>query len=178
MPAAVIGGVIAGVGAIGAAAISSSATKKASKTAAAAQEKATDSQLQIAQGQQDLYREVYAQNKETLNPYVQSGYGAQAVVEQLLGLKPLTASQFNNGDWYTPGTVDYNKGGARTAPATPAPTTPTPTTPATPTPTGTPAGSFAHNNDNDLAQQAQDAIAAGANPALVRARMAGMGVNF
>lgn len=161
MPAAVIGGVIAGAGAIGAASISSSAAKKASKTAAAAQEKATDSSLQIAQIQEKLFRDIHKESVEAHQPYLESGYGAQSVVMQLLGLKPLSAKDFNSGQWYEPGRVDYTPppAPAQPAPAQPAPMTPAPATPA-------PAS---------LEEQATAAIRGGADPLAVKARLIGIG---
>lgn len=154
MPMAVVGGVIAGVGAIGAAAISSKAAKSAAKTAAAAQEKATDSSLQIARIQEQLFRDIHKDGVKTHTPYLESGYGAQAVLNQLLGLKPLTADQFNKGEWFTPGKVDYSVPAQVTAQPAPAPV---------------PAST---NVAPNLQEQAIAAINAGADPLMVQARMA------
>jgi len=144
MPAAVIGGVIAGVGAIGASAISSSAQKKAAKTAAAAQQQAVDHSLEIAKNQEALFREIYGKNTANFQPYLNSGYGAQARAMDLLGIEPMTAEQFLK----------------RNQPAT-TPTTGTPTT-------GTPATT---NPGSSLNQQAEQAVAAGANPLAVAVRI-------
>lgn len=82
MPPAIIGGVIAGVGAIGAAKIGSNATKSAAATSAAA----TD---QAAQVQKDIYN----QNAATLSPYAQAGLPATAQINALLGLSPSQPAQ-------------------------------------------------------------------------------------
>lgn len=87
MPAAVIGGVIAGAGAIGAAAIGSGAQSKASNQATQAAQYATDQNAA-------LQRDIYGQNKGILAPYVQSGYGANALLNGFLGVEtggPATA---------------------------------------------------------------------------------------
>lgn len=127
----VAGAIIGGVAAIGGGLMAASATKKAAKSAAATQDKATAAELEIAKNQEQLFRDIHKDNQINFQPYLTSGYGAQAVAQQLLGLKPMTADQFNRGEWYVPGSVDY-----RTPPAPATPTTGTPTT-GTPT-TGTP----------------------------------------
>ena len=58
MPPAIIGGVIAGAGALGAAAIGSKAAKKASKA-----------QVQAADQSAQVQRDIYAQNSQTLAPW-------------------------------------------------------------------------------------------------------------
>lgn len=78
MPAAIIGGAIAGVGAIGAAAIGSKAQKKAAQTAA-------DATAQATAENNALQREIYGSNKQTLDPYIQSGYSANNAIAALLG---------------------------------------------------------------------------------------------
>lgn len=79
MPAAIIGGAIAGVGAIGAAAIGSSASKKASQTAAQAAQDATTQNNTLA-------RDIYGQNKEILSPFLNRGNAAGGAINALLGL--------------------------------------------------------------------------------------------
>lgn len=77
MPAAIIGGVIAGAGAIGAAAISSNAQKKASQQATKAAQTATDQNIA-------LQRDIYGQNKGVLSPYVGVGTQATGALNALL----------------------------------------------------------------------------------------------
>ena len=81
MPAAVIGGAIAGVGAIGAAAIGSSAQKKAANQAAQTAQDTTTANNQLA-------REQYAQNAAVLSPYINRGNQAGSMYGALLGLQP------------------------------------------------------------------------------------------
>lgn len=75
MPAAVIGGAIAGVGSVASAAIGSSA---ASKAAQASENAANQSAA--------VQRDIYSQNKNALNPYVQAGIPATNQINALLGL--------------------------------------------------------------------------------------------
>ena len=82
MPAAVIGGAIAGVGSVASAAIGSSAASKAANASAQAADKS-------AQVQKDIYN----QNAATLSPYVQAGIPATGQINALLGLTP------NQTDW-------------------------------------------------------------------------------
>lgn len=79
MPAAVVGGVIAGAGAIGGAALSSKAQKKAAKTAANAQLDATAQNNALA-------RERDAKNEAALAPWQQRGNTAGNAVNALLGI--------------------------------------------------------------------------------------------
>ncbi|HWV59146.1 MAG TPA: hypothetical protein VN034_00715 [Sphingopyxis sp.] len=79
MPAAVIGGVIAGAGAIGGAALSSKAQKKAASTAANAQLDATAQNNALA-------REQYGLNQAALAPWQQRGNAAGTAVNALLGI--------------------------------------------------------------------------------------------
>ena len=81
MPASVIGGAIAGVGAIGAAAIGSSAQKKAANQAAQTAQDTTTANNQLA-------REQYAQNAAVLSPYINRGNQAGSMYGALLGLGP------------------------------------------------------------------------------------------
>lgn len=78
---AVLSGLIAAAGAVGAGAIAAGGAKSAAKTSAAAADKATEAQTQI-----------YAQNKELLSPYVQQGLPATAQINALLGLSPTPQS--------------------------------------------------------------------------------------
>ena len=91
MPAAVIGGAIAGVGSVASAAIGSSAASKAANASAAAADKS-------AAVQQNIYN----QNAATLSPYVQAGIPETQTINTLLGL---------GGSAGTPATstVDWNQ---------------------------------------------------------------------
>lgn len=75
MPAAVIGGAIAGIGAIGSAVIGSNAADKAASTQAAAADQATQ-----------LNRDIYNQNRADLAPWRQTGGSALAMLANGLGL--------------------------------------------------------------------------------------------
>jgi hypothetical protein len=75
MPPAIIGGVIAGAGAIGSAAIGSSAAKSAARESAAASDRAAQ-----------LQQQQYQQNVATLSPYVQAGLPATQQINALLGI--------------------------------------------------------------------------------------------
>jgi hypothetical protein len=123
MPA--IPAAIMAVATVGGALITSGASKSAANTQAQATQQSATQQI-------DLLKQLYASNTANETPYMNAGYGALAAQEQLLGLKPMTSDQFNSGDWYVPGSVDYSH------PSTPtAPTTGTGTTTPTPTPTPT-----------------------------------------
>ena len=75
MPAAIIGGVIAGAGAIGAAAISSNAASNAASTA-----------QQTAQENNALQQQIYNQNVGYATPFMQRGNAAGNELEGFLGL--------------------------------------------------------------------------------------------
>ena len=75
MPAAVIGGAIAGVGAVGAAAIGSKSASNAAKAQQAAADTASATQ-----------REIYGSNKEMLAPWVNQGQQATGQINALLGI--------------------------------------------------------------------------------------------
>lgn len=81
MPAAVIGGAIAGVGSIGAAAIGAKAQSKAAKTAA-------NAQIETAAQNNALQREIYGKNEGYLSPYVGRGNQAGDAIMELLGFDP------------------------------------------------------------------------------------------
>ena len=106
MPAipAVIGAAVS----IGGGLLSASAQKKAAKAGAQAQQQSSAEQIAFM-------KDIYAKNTTNEQPFLNSGYGALSVANQLLGLKPLTADQFNNGEWYLPGTVNYAAPAAPTA---------------------------------------------------------------
>jgi hypothetical protein len=79
-----------GVAGIGSALGASSQSKAASKAA--------DTSLQVAQQNNALARDIYGQNKDILNPYVQRGNAAGGAMNALLGLggspaQPQTATQ-------------------------------------------------------------------------------------
>lgn len=97
MPAAVVGGVIAGAGAIGGAALSSKAQKKAASTAANAQLDATAQNNALA-------REQYAKNEAVLSPWQQRGNAAGQAVNALLGIGQMAPAN-NNGPAPTPATA-------------------------------------------------------------------------
>lgn len=92
MPAAVVGGVIAGAGAIGGAALASKAQKKASKTAAQAQLDATAQNNALA-------REQYSQNAAVLAPWQQRGNVAGTAVNALLGIGQNVPTPANNNSY-------------------------------------------------------------------------------
>lgn len=79
---AVLSGIIAAAGALGGAAIASGGAKSAAKTSAAAADRASEVQQQI-----------YNQNAQILNPYVQAGLPATAQINALLGLTPSMPAQ-------------------------------------------------------------------------------------
>lgn len=81
MPAAVIGGAIAAVGSIGAAALGSSAQNRATREATAATERTTTAN-------NALTREIYGENKAVLAPFVNNGTSASNAINALLGLAP------------------------------------------------------------------------------------------
>jgi hypothetical protein len=111
MPAAVVGGVIAGAGAIGGAALSSKAQKKAAKTAANAQLDATAQNNALA-------REQYGLNQAALAPWQQRGNAAGTAVNALLGIGQMAPAN-NNGPAPTPATASalgfYGNGAATNA---------------------------------------------------------------
>lgn len=82
MPPAIIGGAIAGIGAIGAAAIGSKASSKATQAAQQGNDQAMAMQ-----------RDIYNQNAATLSPYVQAGLPATGAINALLGLTPTQSYQ-------------------------------------------------------------------------------------
>jgi type II secretory pathway pseudopilin PulG len=127
---------------IGGSVLSANAQKKATQQAAQAQSQSSAEQLA-------LLKDLYGQNTANFAPYMNSGYGAQAVAEQLLGLKPLTATQFNNGEWYQPGTVNYST-------PTPATSTPTPGTTGTPITTPTAANGYTGPSLSQIMGMAHD----------------------
>lgn len=86
MPAA-IPAAVAGVASIGGAIISSNAQKKATN-------KATEMQQESAAEQLAFLRDIYNQNTANEMPYLQSGYGAQQIVNEMLGINPVSAANF------------------------------------------------------------------------------------
>lgn len=91
MPAAIIGGAIAAVGAVGSAVISSKGASNAAKATQAASDKASDTQTQI-----------YNQNALTLAPWQQSGLRANSAINAMLGLNAAQQQlpQMNGGQGY------------------------------------------------------------------------------
>lgn len=77
MPPAIIGGAIAAVGAVGSAVIGGNAAK----SAANASSQAADASAQVQ-------RDIYAQNKQTLTPFVNTGTAAMGNINALLGIAP------------------------------------------------------------------------------------------
>ena len=88
MPAAVIGGVIAGAGAIGSAAIGSSAAGKAA-----------DASTQAANTAAAEQRAAREQAYTTLSPYVQAGIPATQQINALLGIGQDTPATPGTQDW-------------------------------------------------------------------------------
>jgi hypothetical protein len=80
MPPAVIGGVIAGVGAIGASVLSSKSNSKAIG-------KASDAQSAASAEATALQREIYNKNVGYQTPYLNTGNAAMAQINALLGLQ-------------------------------------------------------------------------------------------
>lgn len=91
MPAAIIGGAIAAVGAVGSSVISSKGASNAAKATQAASDKASDTQTQI-----------YNQNALTLAPWQQSGLRANSAINAMLGLnaEQQQLPQMNGGQGY------------------------------------------------------------------------------
>lgn len=111
MPPAIIGGAIAAVGAVGAAAIGSKAASKAGKA-----------QAQAADASSQVQRDIYAQNSQTLAPFVQQGAPASYAINSFLGLSPTqqpqqvqpnAAAQFQGGQSYGFEGMDGPQGGYR-----------------------------------------------------------------
>lgn len=125
--AALIGGGLAAVGTVGGSIISSNAQKKAAQQSQQVQQDTAAQQI-------GFLNNLYQQNTANEMPFLQSGLGGTAALMQALGLKPLSVEQYNNGDWYQQGTVDYTKPAAPT-PATGSTGTGTGTGSPTPTPT-------------------------------------------
>lgn len=89
MPPAVIGGAIAGVGAIGSAVIGSSAASKAAKA-----------QTQAADAASQTQRDIFERQTELQEPFRQGGLTAQNRLLTLLGLSPVGGSNAMGGtDW-------------------------------------------------------------------------------
>jgi hypothetical protein len=98
MPPVVIAGGIAAAGAIGGAVLSSSAQKKAANTAATAETNAANVNIAAAQ-------QFQAQNQGNLQPFLNSGYQGNALINSFL---------------FGPQTGGSNGGGSSGAPAAPA----------------------------------------------------------
>jgi hypothetical protein len=77
MPPAIIAGGIAAAGTIGGAVLSSSSQKKAAKSAAAAETQASNNNLALA-------RDFQAQNQGNLQPFLNSGYGSNNLINSFL----------------------------------------------------------------------------------------------
>ncbi|SLK03722.1 hypothetical protein [Novosphingobium mathurense] len=90
MPPAVIGGAIAGVGAVGSAVIGSNAAKSAAKASQAG-----------ADASAAVQRDIYGQNKETLTPFVNSGVASNNLINSFLGISTPETS-------YQTGTPNYS----------------------------------------------------------------------
>lgn len=138
---------------IGAAVVGAGGAVLASSNNKSAANHATDVQQQSANQQLALQSQIYQQNSANEQPYLNSGYGAQEAVMQLLGLQPQTAAQFNSGVWSQPGS--YKPVTQTGAPI-----------PATPPPANNPAV-----DPSVISQHAQQAIAMGAPPAAVYGRV-------
>lgn len=86
MPAAIIGGAIAAVGAVGSAVISSKGASNAAKATQAGADRASDVQTQI-----------YNQNAQALQPWQQTGLRANSAINSLLGIGEQQPPQMNGG---------------------------------------------------------------------------------
>jgi hypothetical protein len=93
MPPAIVAAGIGAAGAIGGAVLSSSAQKKASSQANAAQQQATDAQLQLGRESMALNKDIYNSNYNTLSPFVSRGNVAGNAINALLGLPDAPAMQ-------------------------------------------------------------------------------------
>lgn len=82
MPPAIIGGVIAGVGAVGASAIGSKATSKAADATAAAADRSAD-----------VIEQNYNKSAQALAPWQSQGLQANALINSALGLTPTQPAQ-------------------------------------------------------------------------------------
>lgn len=89
MPPVLIAGGIAAAGAIGGAALSAKAQKKAAN-------KAADTSLQVANQNNALTKEIYGQNKETLSPFVNTGTQASGQINALLQNGPYDGGNINS----------------------------------------------------------------------------------
>lgn len=83
---------IGGALGLGAAKISSNATKKASNQAAQAAQQQADSAVEVAKINNALQQGIYDSNKTTLNPYIQQGTAANPQINSLLQSNPFSAS--------------------------------------------------------------------------------------
>lgn len=105
MPPAIIAGGIAAAGTIGGAVLSSHAQNKAANQANAAQQEATQAQLQLGRESMALNRDIYNSNYGTLSPFVSRGNVAGDAINALLGLPAAPAMQSPlAGNTGTPGT--------------------------------------------------------------------------
>lgn len=196
MPIGVIAAGVGAVGAIGGAYLSSKAQSKAASSANAAEQNAAAQQYALGQESLALNKDIYNTNFNTLSPWVARGNVAGDAYSNLLGLpaaKPMASplappgggtysggtGTFSGQAPYTQAQIDAMQhdgtpGNAAAAqnvlnqwnaahPQTPAAPAPVATAPSPPAPAA---------NSGALQQQAQAAIAAGANPAAVNARLA------
>jgi hypothetical protein len=92
MPPAIIAAGAVAAGTIGGAVISSSAQKKAAKQANAAQQQATDAQLQLGRENINFQQGIYNQNRALLSPFVDRGNVAGQSINALLGLPAAQAT--------------------------------------------------------------------------------------
>ena len=102
MPAAVVGGILAGAGSIGAAAIQSHQASKA-----------TDAETQAGQQALGLQRDIYNDSRARLEPYNQAGLQGLGGYMSLLGLNPGTLSTLGQGAQLA-GSIMGAKGGGVT----------------------------------------------------------------
>lgn len=115
MPQAVIPAAIGAVGSIGGALLSASAQKKAANQANAAQQEATQAQLQLGRESLGLNKDIYNSNYALLSPFVGNGLVASNSLNALLNLPQaptLTSPLAQAPGGATPGTTGGTGGGA------------------------------------------------------------------
>lgn len=147
-----IGTAIAGGAAILGAGATIYASSKASHAQTKAANQAAQTEQNVATQNNDFAKQIYAENAARLDPYSNMGLAAgDAYMGLLLGSAPTTTGSPNG--WAT---VHPANALATAVPSTPAPV---------PSALGT----------GNIAEQAQAALAAGADPAAVRARIEALG---
>ena len=101
MPAAIIGGLIAGVGSIGGAAIASSGAGNAASTQAQAANNAAQLQYQLGEQSLGFQQNVYNTEQQEIAPFLGAGQGAVTTLAHLLAHLP-RRSECPRQDLHTP----------------------------------------------------------------------------